>query len=95
MASSSDKRALTHYFEYSNHGIEVVEDGLKEMPFGEFLVERGKLSRAQLFEAMMFQDRNPGVRIGECVAALGFVPYGDVDALFTAYAGVQTVELTA
>ena len=77
--------SLRHYFEYSNSGVEVIQDGLTEVPFGEFLVETGKLSRDQLFSAMMFQDKNPGVRIGECVAALGYMPYSEIDQAFTQY----------
>ena len=77
--------ALRSYFEYSNSGVEVVEDGLAEVRFGEYLVEVGALAHHQLFSAMMLQDRNPGVRIGECVAALGILPYAVVDALYTQY----------
>jgi hypothetical protein len=90
---SPQERAIAHYFEASSSGVEVVQDGLQEVPFGEFLVDTGKLSRSQLLSAMMFQDRNPGVRIGECVAALGFVPYEDVDRLFAEYAHCDVVEL--
>ncbi len=91
--TSKNKRDIAHYFEYSNHGIDVVEDGLKELPFGEYLVETGALGRSELFQAMMFQDKNPGVRIGECVAALGFMPYADVDRLYNEYVGVSLVEV--
>ena len=84
---------IAHYFEYSDHGIEVVEDGLTEIPFGEYLVDAGTLSRDQLFSAMMFQDKNPGVRIGECIAALGFLPYPEVDRLYTQYNGCSLVEI--
>ena len=92
-ATARNRKDIAHYFEYSNHGIEVVEDGLSEVPFGEFLVATGSLRRDQLLAAMMFQDRNPGVRIGECVAALGFVPYPEVDRLYTEYAGCAVVEI--
>lgn len=80
--------ALRRYFEYSESGVEVIQDGLTEIPFGEYLVQTGKLSRDQLFKAMMFQDQNPGVRIGECVAALGYVRYAEIDELFTEYSGL-------
>src|SRR5688572_15200293 len=63
---------LAHYFEYSSTGLEIMGDGLEEMRFGEYLVGAGAISRQQLLTALMFQDRNPGVRIGECIAALGF-----------------------
>ena len=91
--SHHSKREIAHYFEYSNHGVDVLEDGLKELRFGEFLVERGSLTREQLFKAMMYQDINPGVRIGECAAALGFVPYADVDRLHGEYTGCGVVDL--
>src|SRR5580698_8804601 len=32
---------LRRYFEYSATGVDVIEDGLKEMTFGEYLVEHG------------------------------------------------------
>ncbi len=79
MANATSKREIAHYFEYSNHGIQVVEDGLQEVTFGEFLVERGGLSRAQLLAALQLQDRAPDRRIGECVAALGFLAYTDIE----------------
>jgi len=85
MNKESKNGSVRHYFEYSESGVEVISDGLVEVPFGEYLVETGKLSRDQLFAAMMFQDQNPGVRIGECVAALGYVPYTVVDQAFTQY----------
>jgi len=83
MASATSKREIAHYFEYSNHGIQVVEDGLQEVTFGEFLVERGGLSRAQLLAALQLQDKVPGRRIGECVAALGFLPLTEVERHLT------------
>jgi hypothetical protein len=50
---------LRHFFEYSAVGVDVVADGLQEVPFGEFLVERGALTRYQLLRALMMQDRYP------------------------------------
>jgi hypothetical protein len=94
MASvNKDNKAIRHYFEYSESGVEVISDGLTEVPFGEYLVDTGKIRRDQLFSAMMFQDKNPGVRIGECIAALGYVPYAEVDQLYTQYSGCAVVEL--
>jgi hypothetical protein len=85
-------RDLQHYFEYSNHGIEVVEDGLKEVSFGEFLVENGAIDRYQLLLALQLQDKNPGVRLGECVAALGAVPYPAIELYLKRYGGLDVVE---
>ena len=84
-------RDIAHYFEYSNV-VEVIEDGLREVPFGEYLVERGYLTRQQLFMALCEQDRHPGVRLGEVVAALGYMPYPTVDSVLTDFNYVQAVE---
>ena len=51
---------------------------LKELPIGEYLVEQMVVTRVQLFRALQMQDRNPGVRLGECIAALGFASYQDI-----------------
>ena len=82
---------LRHYFEYSSSGVEVVEDGLKEMTFGEFLVEKSVLDRYQLFRALQMQDRLPGVRLGECAAALGYAPIGKIERAYAEFAKLSTV----
>ena len=64
-ANAKNKKDLRHYFEYSAQGVDVVEDGLKEISFGEYLVDQGVLDRFQLFRALQMQDRLPGVRLGE------------------------------
>lgn len=87
----SNDRDIRHYFEYSQSGVQVVEDGLSEIRFGEFLVEQGVLDRAQLFRAMQMQDRNPGIRLGECAAALGYAPIGQVERAYRLFAGLSTV----
>lgn len=92
--TSSTKHELAHYFQYSSAGIEVVEDGLKDLPFGEFMVERAAIDRFQLFRALQMQDRHPGVRIGECAAALGYVQISEVERLFDVWRGVSTVEVS-
>jgi hypothetical protein len=86
-----NQRELAHYFEYSAKGIQVVEDGLKEIHFGEFLVEQNRLDRYQLFRSLQMQDRHPGVRIGECAAALGYVPITEVEKLYASFAQLATV----
>ncbi len=88
------QRDLSRYFEYSNKGIEVVEDGLKEMCFGEFLVEKCSINRFQLFRALQLQDRNPGVRLGECIAALGYLPYVEIEQQLHSWNRVKTVDLS-
>ena len=82
---AENKTDLHHYFEYSTVGIELVEDGLKEMTFGEFLVESSVIDRQQLFCALQMQDKHPGVRLGECVAALGYLPYSEVEKHLTSW----------
>ncbi len=87
------EKELRRYFEYSQSGVEVVEDGLKEVTFGEYLVEQGVIDRFQLLRALQMQDRLPGVRLGECAAALGYAPILAIEKLYTQYAQLKTVEV--
>jgi hypothetical protein len=89
-SNAKNKDDLRHYFEYSPHGVEV-EDGLQEIAFGEFLVEQKVVDRYQLFRALQMQDRIKGVRIGECVAALGYAPIGRIEKMFEALTKLQAV----
>ncbi len=91
--TAANENDIAHYFQYSSSGLEVLEDGLKEVPFGEFMVERAVIDRVQLLRALQMQDRHPGVRVGECAAALGYVPIGEVDRLYDVWRGVATVEV--
>jgi hypothetical protein len=93
MGTAANQRDIDHFFEYSSSGVEVLEDGLKEVPFGEFLVEQRAVTRFQLLRALQMQDRHPGVRIGECVAALGYLQWGEVEDYLTYWNGLRTVEL--
>jgi hypothetical protein len=90
-ANACNKSDLRHYFEYSSQGIEVVEDGLKEISFGEYLVDEGFLDRFQLFRALQLQDRLPEMRLGEAAAALGYVTTGAVERLLAQFQELQTV----
>lgn len=92
-ANAKNKSDLKHYFEYSSQGIDVVEDGLKEISFGEYLVDQGVLDRYQLFRALQMQDRLPGVRLGEAAAALGYAPIGAIERLFQRFQQLQTVTI--
>ena len=83
---------LRHYFETSRHPRGGLEDGLKEMSFGEYLVERRALTRYQLFRALQMQDRNPGVRIGECIAALGYLPYSIIEDHLERWKALAVIE---
>ena len=91
LATSRRHRDLRHYFEYSQSGVEVLSDGLAELRFGEFLVEHRVLDRVQLFRAMQMQDRHPGVRLGECAAALGYAAIHDIERAYRRFAGLTTV----
>ena len=89
--SSKNKRDLAHYVATSKSGPQVIAKGLKEMPFGEFLVDSRILDRHQLLCALQMQDRNPGARLGECVAALGFLHHAEVEALLSNWQRVSVV----
>jgi len=91
MAKATTRNELAHYFEYSPLGIEVIDDGLTEVTFGEFLVDSKAITRAQLFAALQLQDRQPGARIGECVAALGFLRYRDVESYLREWNSIAVV----
>ena len=92
-ATARNKSDLKHYFEYSSVGLEVVEDGLKEITFGEYLVDQGIVDRFQLFRALQLQDRSPGVRLGEAVAALGYAPIGAVERLYQRFMKLDAIEV--
>jgi hypothetical protein len=90
LAANKDLRS---YFEYSQSGVQVVEDGLKEISFGEYLVEEQVLDRFQLFRALQMQDRLPGVRLGECAAALGYAPIAAIEKIYSRFLQIQTVSV--
>jgi hypothetical protein len=82
---------LQTYFE-SKKG-DVLEDGLTEVTFGEYLVDQGVLDRFQLFRALQMQDRLPGVRLGECAAALGDAPITAIERLYERFQQLATVDV--
>lgn len=90
---AKNSKDLQRYFEYSQSGVDVVEDGLKEITFGEFLVDQGVLDRFQLFRALQMQDRLPGVRLGECAAALGYAPITAIERLYERFQQLNTVDV--
>jgi hypothetical protein len=87
-------RDIIRYFEYSDAGIEVEGDGLQEIPFGEFLVEKHAISRQQLFQALCAQDKNPGVRLGEVLASLGYIQYPEIDKYLTELKYIPSVAVS-
>ena len=52
-----------------------------ENTFGHFLLSHGFIVRSQLLKALQMQDQHPGVKIGECLAALNFIPYSRIVTL--------------
>jgi hypothetical protein len=92
-ADAKNSKDLQRYFEYSSAGVDVVEDGLKEISFGEFLVDQGFLDRFQLFRALQMQDRLPGVRLGECAAALGYAPINAIERIYERFTQLNTVDV--
>ena len=90
---AKNSRDLQRYFEYSQSGVQVLEDGLKEITFGEYLVEEQVLDRYQLFRALQMQDRLPGVRLGECAAALGYAPINAIEKIYSRFLQLQTVAI--
>ena len=67
--------------------IEVLDGNLSPVRFGKFLITENTITRQELFCAMQLQDRHPGVRIGECAAALGFLGLGEVEELYAVFIG--------
>ncbi len=92
MRPETYRKDLAHYFEYSNSGVEVVQEGLEQMSFGEFLVGREAITRHDLFQALQLQDQNPGVKLGECLAKLGAMGYIDIEKHLGSWNHVSTVE---
>lgn len=92
-SAAKNKQDLMHYFEYSSKGIELEEDGLREIRFGEYLVDQGVIDRFQLFKTIQMQDRLPGVRLGEAAAALGYAPIGAIERLYSRFQQLQTVDV--
>jgi hypothetical protein len=64
----------------------------KWWPFGEFLVEYDVLDRFQLFRALQMQDREPGMRLGQCAAALGFIPHAAIEQLHVRFIELEHLE---
>ena len=90
-AAAKNKAELKDYFETSRSGVILEQDGLQELSFGEYLVDQGVIDRFQLFRALQMQDRLPGVRLGEAVAALGYAPIGAIERMFERFGHVATV----
>lgn len=92
MRPETSKSDLSHYFEYSGLGLQVVRDGLEQVAFGEYLVGENAISREDLFRALQLQDQNPGVRLGECLAKLDVVAYPTIEEYLKMFRDVSVVE---
>ncbi len=55
--------------------------------------DQGVLDRFQLFRALQMQDRLPGVRLGECAAALGYAPIAAIERLYERFTQLHTVDV--
>ncbi len=65
---------------------EVFDGGRLPLRFGEFLVQEGALDRGQLFRTLQMQDRVPGIPIGQCAVALGFLTMSEVEWMYQRFA---------
>jgi hypothetical protein len=92
-ANARNKADLRHYFEHSNRDLELAEERLEEVHFGEYLVEQGLIDRYQLFRALQMQDRTPGVRLGEAAVALGFASRGAIARMLDRFEDLATVDV--
>jgi hypothetical protein len=83
---------LEHYFESSKMG-PVIEDGLQEIMFGEYLVEQRVLDRYQLLRALQLQDKTPNVRLGECAVVLGYAAIGSIEHQYSEFLKLVTITI--
>ena len=68
------------------------EIGLQIIRFGEFLVERGAISREQLLRALVEHHRR-GERIGSVIARLGLCPSYLIEALAKEYHELTAIDV--
>lgn len=48
---------------------------------GQTLISRGMITEAQLQEALALQERKPELRVGEILFTLGYLNFGQLDAI--------------
>ena len=92
MRPRTNQNDLSHFFEYSGLGLQVLEEGLLQMSFGEYLVSQKAISREELLRGLQLQDQNPGVKLGECLAKLGAMSYQQVEVHLRNWNRVSVVE---
>jgi hypothetical protein len=84
--------AILNYLAYEHAGVEIEQDGLAIIRFGEFLVERKTIDRRQLYFALVDADLRGG-RLGEALVRLGFADETTVEALAAEYENLAAVDL--
>jgi hypothetical protein len=89
-AAHAEPILLTRRRPTSNSGLRGVA---KVYQFGEFMVERRIVNRQELLAALMAQDHNPGVPLGEVVAAMGYAEPAEVESALEAFMSLEVVEL--
>ena len=57
--------------------------------FGEYLVAEGIIDRVQLLRVLQMQNRVPGIRLGACAVALGYLRHAAVERLYTKFAEAE------
>ena len=74
--------------------IEIVDESLMEMPFGEYLVARRALSRAQLLAALCTQEQHDGVPLADIVCWLGYLPASEVEQFLAEWRSILLVHIS-
>ena len=92
-ANARNKIDLRNYFELSGPEIEAANEELREVHFGEFLVEQGVIDRYQLFRALQLQDRKPGLQLGHAVVALGFSTTLAIEMMADRFEDLDTIDV--
>ncbi len=65
---------------------------LKPIRFGEYLLERAAISEGQLLDSLAEHwARRPRLRIGETIAARGYLASDEVERLAGEFAALQTI----
>jgi hypothetical protein len=74
---------------------EIIDDlaGARETSFGEFLVERRALTRAQLVAALCEHDKHGNVALGDVIAWMGFMTVTEMDELVEEWRARPAVDL--
>ena len=82
----SNKQDLKRFFSGDAHPPGVVDRA------GEWLVQENVLTREQLLRALQIQDQIPGIRLGECVVALGYAEQRDVHDIIAVHRALVALE---